>query len=157
MNQNFIAFAESHLDARDRGAYTARREIARVVHRAYRRRLGQSVNLQDADAEHREKQLGLFRKRRRAADQRLQIRPDFLFDRREDQRVGEREPEARRAFAFVLSQPTFLAFDIWSESAQASARSGSRRRRESAPKASVRSGNIAARPTSTRRPAWSDR
>src|SRR5262245_27885153 len=103
MNQNFIAFAETHLDAGDRGAYAARREIARVVHSADRRRLGQSVNLQDADAEHREKQLGLFRQRRRAADQSLQVRPDFLFDRRENQRVSEREPEARRAFAFELS------------------------------------------------------
>src|SRR5215510_5372403 len=103
MNQNFIAFAETHLDAWNRGTYAAGREIARVVHSADRRRLGQSVNLQDADAEHREKQLGLFRQRRRAADQSLQISSDLLFDRRENQRVSEREPEARRAFTLVLS------------------------------------------------------
>ena len=67
--------------------------MAGIVHRADGGGFREAVDLQHRNAEHHEKKLCFDRQRRRAADQRLQVRADALANRRETSAtVASREP-----------------------------------------------------------------
>ena len=59
-HQDLLGFAQSHLDAINRGANAACGDAPRIVHRTDRRGFSQPVHLQHGHAQHLEKKLRLF-------------------------------------------------------------------------------------------------
>src|SRR5215475_7920030 len=90
-NDDFVFFADLHLDAVDgRPDVSGVDGSIGIVHRADAGRFGESVDLEHANAEHAEKVLSFWSQRRRAADQRAEIRPEAFLDLRKDERPAKR-------------------------------------------------------------------
>ena len=98
-DDEFVFFADLHFDAVDCGADVAGVNGAvGIVHRADAGGFGESVDLQDADAEHAEEVLCVGSERGGAADKCAEIWAEAFFDLGENQRAAEREPDSIESF-----------------------------------------------------------
>src|SRR5438270_12294317 len=91
---DFIIFSDFHLDAANRLPYVPGLDwSARIVQRTNRGSLREAIGLQDWNAEHQEKLLGLGRERSRAANECAKMRAEALLDLVENKFSSERQPQ----------------------------------------------------------------
>ena len=93
-HDDLIVFGELHFDSGNRSAHvTGLDRHARIIERADAGGFGESIRLQNGNAEHQEKLLRLRSERRGTADQRAKVRAESVANLPKDEHAAKGEPQ----------------------------------------------------------------
>src|SRR5712692_7507842 len=112
-HDDLFIFSQLHLDSSNHCADIARLDgHARIIERADAGGFREPVSLQHGNAEHQEKLLRIRSERRRATDQRAEMRAEAFANLSKDERMAKSEPEriGSAAAADVLPLPAVASF-----------------------------------------------